>query len=174
MWCLGAIYCLRRCLAIAHDHLHDTCRYSRVGGIGFKKIAGLYLNVYAPNGTASTTSSHAPTSATTSAPRLQPATTKAPLLPVLVWIHGGSFTFGGSTAYDGDVFFEHRQDVVLVTVNYRLGALGWLGGGVLLASSAQTAARFAFLAVFVCVCIYAHGKENLARDCEVDHRFHCV
>ena len=160
MWCLGAIYCLRRCLAIAHDHLHDTCRYSRVGGIGFKKIAEecLYLNVYAPNGTASTTSSHAPTSATTSAPRLQSATTKAPLLPVLVWIHGGSFTFGGSTAYDGDAFFEHRQDVVLVTVNYRLGALGWLGGGTIgKFSSDGSSVRFSR---GVCLCVYLCARKG--------------
>jgi para-nitrobenzyl esterase len=52
------------------------------------------------------------------------------LRPVLLWIHGGSFTFGGSTAYDGDAFFKYRQDVILVTCNYRLGALGWLGGSV--------------------------------------------
>ena len=26
--------------------------------------------------------------------------------------------------------FEHRRGVVLVTVNYRLGALGWMGGDV--------------------------------------------
>ena len=24
--------------------------------------------------------------------------------------------------------FDHKRDVVLVTTNYRLGALGWLGG----------------------------------------------
>eukprot|EP00928_Gymnodinium_smaydae_P019966 TRINITY_DN176_c0_g3_i1.p1 TRINITY_DN176_c0_g3~~TRINITY_DN176_c0_g3_i1.p1 ORF type:complete len:618 (+),score=28.48 TRINITY_DN176_c0_g3_i1:63-1856(+) len=48
--------------------------------------------------------------------------------PVLVWFHGGSFTTGGSTSYNGDGIFSYRQDVVLVTVNYRLGALGFLGG----------------------------------------------
>jgi para-nitrobenzyl esterase len=46
-------------------------------------------------------------------------------LPVMVWIHGGSFTGGsGSNAiYDGTHFAEHG--VVLVTVNYRLGRLGF-------------------------------------------------
>lgn len=47
--------------------------------------------------------------------------------PVMVWIHGGSFLTGsGSTPwYDGEAFARHG-DVVVVTVNYRLGALGFL------------------------------------------------
>jgi para-nitrobenzyl esterase len=46
-------------------------------------------------------------------------------LPVMVWIHGGSFTSGsGANAlYDGTHFAE--RGVVLVTVNYRLGRLGF-------------------------------------------------
>jgi para-nitrobenzyl esterase len=46
--------------------------------------------------------------------------------PTMVWIHGGAFTGGsGSSAiYDGRSFI--RDDVVLVTVNYRLHALGFL------------------------------------------------
>jgi len=28
----------------------------------------------------------------------------------------------------GNPMFVHRRDVVLVTANYRLGALGWMGG----------------------------------------------
>lgn len=47
-------------------------------------------------------------------------------LPVMVWIHGGSFTTGsGSIAwYDGARLAE--RGVVVVTINYRLGALGFL------------------------------------------------
>lgn len=47
-------------------------------------------------------------------------------LPVLVWIHGGGFLYGsGSTELHGpDYLIE--QDLVLVTVNYRLGVLGFL------------------------------------------------
>ena len=47
--------------------------------------------------------------------------------PVLVWIHGGAFVIGsGAQAiYDGSVLAS-RGDVVVVTVNYRLGALGFL------------------------------------------------
>jgi len=47
--------------------------------------------------------------------------------PVMVWIHGGGFT-GGSGAgnlYRGAVL-AGAHDVVVVTINYRLGALGFL------------------------------------------------
>ena len=56
----------------------------------------------------------------------------APGLPVLVWIHGGSFMNGsGSVAeYNGAAFA--RDGVVCVTINYRLGAEGflYLGDGI--------------------------------------------
>jgi para-nitrobenzyl esterase len=47
--------------------------------------------------------------------------------PVLFWIHGGAFVTGtGSTPwYDGERF-ARQHDVVVVTSNYRLGALGFL------------------------------------------------
>jgi para-nitrobenzyl esterase len=46
-------------------------------------------------------------------------------LPVLVWIHGGAFTNGTGAVpwYDGTAFARHG--CVLVTINYRLGALGF-------------------------------------------------
>lgn len=47
--------------------------------------------------------------------------------PVLFWIHGGGFTggSGSSAAYKGSRL-SARGDVVVVTINYRLGALGFL------------------------------------------------
>lgn len=47
--------------------------------------------------------------------------------PVMVWIHGGAYCLGSSAQpiYDGRLLVE-RGDVVLVTFNYRLGALGFL------------------------------------------------
>ena len=47
--------------------------------------------------------------------------------PVMVWLHGGAFVTGsGSTPwYEGTAFATHG-DVVVVTLNYRLGALGFL------------------------------------------------
>ena len=47
--------------------------------------------------------------------------------PVMVWIHGGAFILGsGSTAMYGGERLASRGDVVVVTINYRLGALGFL------------------------------------------------
>ncbi|GAA1701322.1 carboxylesterase/lipase family protein [Streptomyces yatensis] len=47
-------------------------------------------------------------------------------LPVMVWLHGGAFTQGSGAVplYDGSRFA--RDGVVCVTVNYRLGAEGFL------------------------------------------------
>jgi len=47
--------------------------------------------------------------------------------PVLVWVHGGSFTGGSGSMplYDG-AGLAARGDVVVVTINYRLGALGFI------------------------------------------------
>ncbi|WP_334163389.1 carboxylesterase/lipase family protein [Phenylobacterium sp.] len=58
----------------------------------------LQLNVYAPKG--------------------------AKAAPVMVWIHGGSHRTGAGWVYDGSSFA--RDGVVLVSINYRLGALGYL------------------------------------------------
>jgi para-nitrobenzyl esterase len=46
--------------------------------------------------------------------------------PVLVWIHGGALVSGSSkeTLYDGARLA--REGVVVVSINYRLGVLGWL------------------------------------------------
>lgn len=59
----------------------------------------LYLNIYAPEATGR--------------PR-----------PVAVWFHGGGYTGGASQDVDPSVFAA-KADVVVVTVNYRLGALGF-------------------------------------------------
>ena len=44
--------------------------------------------------------------------------------PVLVWIHGGGFTEDGARNYDGSKLAA--AGAVVVTINYRLGALGFL------------------------------------------------
>ncbi|WP_099025337.1 carboxylesterase/lipase family protein [Mycolicibacterium palauense] len=63
----------------------------------------LFLNVWAPSGAREGTP-----------------------LPVMVWVHGGAFIFGAGSQplYDGAALAA--DDVVVVTVNYRLGALGFL------------------------------------------------
>ncbi|MDH2409734.1 carboxylesterase/lipase family protein [Streptomyces chitinivorans] len=46
-------------------------------------------------------------------------------LPVLVWIHGGAYTFGSSAQPDFDGTALARADLVVVTLNYRLGFEGF-------------------------------------------------
>ena len=47
--------------------------------------------------------------------------------PVMFWIHGGAFIMGGGIdpMYNGSTLAQ-RGDIVVVTINYRLGALGYL------------------------------------------------
>jgi para-nitrobenzyl esterase len=66
----------------------------------------LYLNVYAPRFTA------------------EQVPAGARRLPVMMWIHGGGNSIGLAALYDGGKLAATR-DVVVVTVNYRLGPLGW-------------------------------------------------
>ena len=67
-----------------------------------------------------------------SAERTEPAAQKAvsdALLPVIVWIHGGGLASGGSSlaSMDGG-HLAKRGNVVVVSVNYRLGGIGFLAG----------------------------------------------
>ena len=88
----------------------------------------LFLNVYAPRIDAS------------SVPK------GGDRLPVMMWIHGGGNTIGAASFYDGGNLAA-RENVVVVTVNYRLGPFGWfhhaaLGAG---ASEAEKSGNFATL-----------------------------
>ncbi|KAJ0069357.1 hypothetical protein NL108_004171 [Boleophthalmus pectinirostris] len=65
----------------------------------------LYLNIYTPANT--------------------PPDAK---LPVMVWIHGGGFTIGAASSYDGSALSAY-EDVVVVGIQYRLGILGFLSTG---------------------------------------------
>jgi para-nitrobenzyl esterase len=44
-------------------------------------------------------------------------------LPVMVWIHGGALVWGSGSEYKGDQLT--KRGIILVTVNYRLGPLGF-------------------------------------------------
>ena len=46
-------------------------------------------------------------------------------LPVFVWIHGGALIFGTGAIYDPSAMVA-ENNIIVVTINYRLGALGWL------------------------------------------------
>jgi carboxylesterase type B len=58
-------------------------------------------------------------------------------LPVLYWIHGGGFELGSSQGYNASNLIprsmEQDKPFILVTVNYRLGGFGFLGGAEVLA-----------------------------------------
>ncbi len=45
--------------------------------------------------------------------------------PVMVWIHGGGFVAGSASQYDASVLTAKGQ-AVIVTINYRLGPIGFL------------------------------------------------
>jgi para-nitrobenzyl esterase len=61
------------------------------------------------------------------APRFEPAQVPRGLarLPVMVWIHGGANTSGTSATYGMVRNLAGKDGVIVVTVNYRLGILGW-------------------------------------------------
>jgi carboxylesterase type B len=44
------------------------------------------------------------------------------IIPVLFWIHGGCFQYGTGTDFGAKYLAD--KDVILVTINYRLGSLG--------------------------------------------------
>ena len=48
--------------------------------------------------------------------------------PVIVFIHGGDYAWGGSadSLYDGYNFVDENPDIVFVSINYRLGYLGFI------------------------------------------------
>src|SRR6266566_6789862 len=58
-----------------------------------------------------------------------PAHNKTQNLPVMVWVHGGSLRTGESNDYNPAGLV--RDGVVVVTINYRLGALGFLADAAL-------------------------------------------
>jgi para-nitrobenzyl esterase len=66
-------------------------------------------------------------------------------LPVMVWLHGGGFTIGagGLPPYEGKALA--RRDVVIVTINYRLGHLGFFAHPALAGEEKRIVHNFALL-----------------------------
>jgi para-nitrobenzyl esterase len=66
--------------------------------------------------------------------------------PVFVWLHGGGFTVGHASAslYNGERLAA-AADAVIVTLNYRLGSLGWLAHPALAAAAGAPAANWGLL-----------------------------
>ncbi|KAK2529922.1 hypothetical protein Q9233_006307, partial [Columba guinea] len=57
-----------------------------------------------------------------------PVATEKQELPVFVWIHGGGLFFGAGSSYDGSALAAF-DNVVVVTIQYRLGILGYFSTG---------------------------------------------
>ena len=55
-----------------------------------------------------------------------PSLDKEAHLPTMVWIHGGGFTYGSGSQAEYDGQHLAKYGVVVVTLNYRLGPLGFL------------------------------------------------
>jgi len=55
-------------------------------------------------------------------------------LPVFIWIHGGALVNGAGSDYDPSVMVA-QNDIIVVTINYRLGSLGFLAASVLAATA---------------------------------------
>lgn len=97
----------------------SDCVQPAPGGLGGAEDC-LYLNVHAPT-----------------------RRRGEPPAPVLVWLHGGGFTRGSGAIADPSPLV-HDGRVVVVTVNYRLGPLGFLAHPALAAGGA-TAGNYALL-----------------------------
>ncbi|ENY5348836.1 carboxylesterase/lipase family protein [Klebsiella sp. CN_Kp088] len=98
----------------------EYCRELGGGDPGRFSEDCLYLNVWAP------------------AARSQP-------LPVMVWLHGGGYTIGAGSLppYDGSALAS--REVVVVTVNYRLGHLGFFAHPALEGEEGERLYNFALL-----------------------------
>jgi para-nitrobenzyl esterase len=57
-------------------------------------------------------------------------------LPVFIWIHGGALTNGAGSDYDPSVMVA-ENNIIVVTINYRLKSLGFLAASVLAATKAD-------------------------------------
>lgn len=82
--------------------------------------------------------------------------TNSSKLPVLFWIYGGGWVAGSTASYDGSSIVStsvsQKKDIVYVSVNYRLGAFGWLSSKQLAAEgSTNLGLRDQRLALQVCL-----------------------
>ncbi len=83
-------------------------------------------------------------------------------LPVMVWIHGGANVVGGSSAAD-PYRFAAEQNVVVVSLQYRLGLLGWLSHPALRATAAEPMDRSANFALLDMIAALRWVRDNIDR-----------
>ena len=82
-------------------------------------------------------------------------------LPVMVWIHGGGNTIGTANFYDGGNLAS-SHGLVIVTVQYRLGPLGWMRNAALRADAASDAERSGNFATLDLVRSLEWVRDNIA------------
>ena len=89
-----------------------TCVSASQGGGGTSEDC-LFLNVFLPPKSAQANNN------------ISSSSSGGGGLATMLFIHGGSFVFGAGSEYDGSALAA-QHGVAVVTVNYRLGAFGWL------------------------------------------------
>ena len=73
-----------------------------------------------------------------------PAKTEEDKLPVFIWIHGGGMVAGsGCEVVCDGIGFAKRKDIVVVTINYRLGFFGFFAHPELTAEAGGTSGNYA-------------------------------
>ena len=72
-----------------------------------------------------------------------PAKSPKDKMPVFVWIYGGGFSMGSSSLYDGRPLAE--KGVILVTINYRVGQLGYFAHPELTAESPHVSGNYGIM-----------------------------
>jgi len=103
----------------------------------------LYLNVYAPPFD----------------PDQVPTGDQA--LPVMVWIHGGGNVWGRASQFDGTALAA-QENVIVVTIQYRLGPLGWFALPALRNTADLAIDRTANFGTFDMVAALAWVHESIA------------
>ncbi|OAL49201.1 alpha/beta-hydrolase [Pyrenochaeta sp. DS3sAY3a] len=106
-WQAPRVPSLNRSYAIQASSFGSLCPQSQAAGPGVGPLPTgsedcLFLNVYAPQ--------------------------NAIDLPVLVWIHGGGYGFGDGTQDLSFIINQNQNDFIGVSIQYRLGAFGFLAG----------------------------------------------
>ncbi|KAE8622295.1 hypothetical protein XENTR_v10005182 [Xenopus tropicalis] len=88
----------------------------------------LYLNIYVPTEDGATTKKQADDIANNDRGEDEDIHDPNNKKPVMVYIHGGSYMEGTGNMIDGSILASHGN-VIVITVNYRLGVLGFLSTG---------------------------------------------
>lgn len=107
---------------VTADKFGSMCSQAVVDNLGIKpkqytgKEDCLFLNIWSP-----------------------PLEKSAEKLPVMVWIHGGGNVVGSGNIDASQLAYQ--QDVVVVSINYRLGTFGWLSHPALQKAATSNEAR---------------------------------